>query len=149
VKYYVTALASGVEVIFWSTYQPTPEWGKAFTNTALLDAGGRKKPAYRSYKLMASKLQDATRVESLLGGERGQLVRFTRKTRPPVYVAWWDGAAGAGAPALDRIRSLIGGKLEGKSLEVTSYDGSVRTVRDLRGEAGGLLRKGPAFIEIR
>ena len=146
VKYYVTALASGVEVIFWSTYLPTPEWGTAFTNTALLDEGGRKKPAYYSYKLMTSKLRDATRVESLFSSERGLLARFTRKTRAPVYVAWWDGA---GAPALDRIHSLLRGKLEGKTLEVTWYDGSVQTVRDLRGDAGGLLRKGPAFIEIR
>jgi hypothetical protein len=151
VKYYVTALASGVEVIFWSTYLPTPEWGTAFTNTALLDASGRKKPAYYSYKLMTSKLRDATRVESLFSSERGLLARFTRKTRAPVYVAWWDGGAGVPAPApvLDRMRSLLHGKLEGKTLEVTGYDGSVQTVRDLRGDSGGLLRKGPAFIEIR
>jgi hypothetical protein len=156
VKYYVEALASGVEVIFWSTYQPTPEWGTAFTNTALVDGRGRKKPAYHSYKLMASKLQDATAVESLFGSERAQLVRFTRRARPPVYVAWADGAgggrgAGAGgrAPVLDRLRTLLGGKLQGKTLEITWYDGTVQTVRDLQGEMGGPARKGPAFIEIR
>ena len=145
VKYYASALASGVEVIFWSTYLPTPEWGTAFTNTSLLDRGGRRKPAYYSYKLMASKLKDATRVESLLSSERGQLVRFTRRSGAPVYVAWRDGAGGTDAPALDRMRS----KLEGKTLDVTWYDGGVRTVHDLRNEIAGLLAKGPAFIEIR
>jgi hypothetical protein len=90
---------------------------------------------------MTSKLRDATRVESLFSSERGLLARFTRKTRAPVHVAWGDGGAG--------IRSLLHEKLEGKTLEVTSYDGSVQTVRDLRGASGGLLRKGPAFIEIR
>jgi polysaccharide biosynthesis protein PslG len=154
VKYYVSALASGVEVIFWSTYMPTPSWGTAFTNTALLDARGRKKPAYETYKLMTSKLGDATRVESLFTAPRGRLVRFTRKARPPVFVGWAGAgpggrAPGAGAPALDRLRALLGGKLEGKSLEVTWYDGTVRTVRDIEGEMGGLLGKGPAFIEVR
>ena len=148
VKYYVTALASGVEVIFWSTYLPTPEWGTPFTNTALVDAGGRRKPAYFSYKLMTSKLRDANRVEVLFGSERGQLVRFTRKTRGPVYVGWWDGAPGARAAAPDRIGSLLKEKLEGKTLEVTWYDGTVRSVHDLRGDREGLLRKGPAFIEV-
>ena len=156
IKYYVTALASGVEVLFWSTYQPTPEWGPAFTNTALVDAGRRRKPAYFSYKLMTSELGDATRVESVFVGPRGRLVRFTRKARAPVYVGWSDGGAGprapragVGADAADRLRSLLGGTLEGRTLEVTWYDGSVQTVRDLRGEMGGLLRKGPAFIEVR
>lgn len=149
VKYYVAALASGVEVIFWSTYQPTPEWGPAFTNTALLDARQRRKPAYHAYKLMASKLRDATRVESLFSSPRAQLARFTRRTRAPVYVGWWDGGAGVRAPALERMRSLLGETLEGKALEVTWYDGSVQTVRDLRGDLGRLLGKGPAFIEVR
>jgi hypothetical protein len=98
---------------------------------------------------MASKLKDATRAESLFGSERGQLVRFTRKTGAAVYVVWWDGGGGARAPALDRMRSLLHGKLEGRTLEVTWYDGRVQTVHDLRDEAGGLVGKGPAFIEIR
>jgi Glycosyl hydrolase catalytic core len=149
VKYYVTALASGVEVIFWSTYLPTPEWGKAFTNTALLEGRARKKPAYYSYKLMTSKLHDAIRVESLFSSARGQIVRFIRKTGTPIYVAWSEGGDGARAPAADGMRALLHGKLEGKTLEITWYDGKVQTVRDLRGDAGGLLRKGPAFIEIR
>ena len=157
VKYYVTALASGVEVIFWSTYQPTPEWGAAFTNTALLDTRGRRKPAYRSYQLMVSKLEDATRVESLFGSERARVVRFTRRARPPVYVAWAEGAgAGRGGGAaprgggvLERMRGLLEGKLQGKSVEVTWYDGTVETVDDLQAENRGPLRKGPAFIEVR
>jgi hypothetical protein len=148
VKYYVTALGSGVEVLFWSTYIPTPEWGTAFTNTALTDKG-RRKPAYYSYKLMASKLRDATRVERLFGSPRGQLVRFTRRTGTPVYVGWWDGGGGAHAPGLDRMRSFLDGMREGKTLEVTGYDGSVRTVHDPRDEMAGLLGKGPAFIEVR
>jgi hypothetical protein len=45
--------------------------------------------------------------------------------------------------------SSLHGKLEGKTLEVTWYDGSVQTVRDIRRDTGGLLRKGPAFIGIR
>jgi hypothetical protein len=157
VKYHVEALRSGVEVVFWSTYAPTPEWGTAFTNTALLDARGRKKPAYHSYKLMASKLHDATGVESLLGSERAQVVRFTRATRTPVYVAWAEGAPGGRGPGagpragavLERMRGLLEGKLQGKAMDVTWYDGTVETVRDLRAEMGGPLRRGPAFIEIR
>ena len=149
VKYYVTALASGVEVIFWSTYLPTPEWGPAFTNTALVDAARREKPAYHSYKVMTSQLRDATRVERLFGAERGQLVRFTRKGRGPVYVAWWDGAReGAGAAASDRIGSLLQ-KLEGRTLDVTWYDGTRQSLSDPRGDGDRLLRKGPAFIEVR
>ena len=149
VKYYVTALASGVQVIFWSTYLPTPEWGTAFTNTALVDAGRREKPAYRSYKVMTSQLRDAGGVERLFGSERGQLVRFTRKGRGPVYVAWWDGArGGAGAAASDRIGSLLQ-KIEGKTLDVTWYDGTRQSFTDPRGAGDRLLRKGPAFIEVR
>jgi hypothetical protein len=163
VKYYVTALASGVEVVFWSTYQPTPEWGTAFANTSLVDARGRKKPAYDSYKVMTSKLHDATRVEELFGSDRARMVRFTRKAREPVYVAWADGppggrGAGAGgrgrgpgtqAGILERMRELMGGELQGKSLEVTWYDGTVETLRDPQAETAGPSRKGPAFIEVR
>ena len=155
VKYYVTALASGVEVIFWSTYAPTPEWGPAFTNTALLDGRRRPKPAWSAYRLMTSKLGDATRVESLVSSPRARLVRFMRRTRPPLYVGWSEAGAAArpeaaaGAPALERLRSLLGGQLEGKRLEVTWYDGTARTVGDPERELQGLLGKGPAFIEIR
>jgi hypothetical protein len=156
VKYYVTALASGVEVLFWSTYQPTPEWGTAFINTALVDVRGRRKPAYDSYKLMTATLADATRAESLFGSERARVVRFTRRNRPPVYVAWADGGAAdrvpapaARAGALERLPALLGGTLQGRTLEVTWYDGTVETVRDLQAEAAGPLRKGPAFIEAR
>jgi len=170
VKYYVTALASGVEVVFWSTYQPTPEWGTAFTNTSLVDARGRKKPAYDAYKLMTSKLHDATRVETLFGSERAHVVRFTRSARGPVYVAWADGppggrgggpgrrgagpggrrgGPGAGGGALERLRELLAGEHQGKSLEVTWYDGTVETLSDLQAERAGPPRKGPAFIEVR
>jgi hypothetical protein len=168
VKYYVTALASGVEVVFWSTYQPTPEWGTAFTNTSLVDPRGRRKPAYDAYKLMTSKLHDATRVETLFGSERARVVRFTRRRREPVYVAWADGppagrgagpgrrggpgrpgGPGAQAGPLERLRALLGGELHGKSLEVTWYDGTVETVSDVQAEGARPLRKGPAFIEVR
>jgi hypothetical protein len=169
VKYYATALASGVEVVFWSTYQPTPEWGTAFTNTSLVDARGRKKPAYDSYKLMTSKLHDATRVETLFGSERARVVRFTRRARGPVYVAWAEGPPGgrgagpgrrgagpgrrgggpAGAGGLERLRELMAGEHPGKSLEVTWYDGTVETVSELQAERAGPPRKGPAFIEVR
>jgi hypothetical protein len=156
VKYYVTALSSGVEVLFWSTYQPTPEWGTAFTNTSLVDARGRRKPAYDSYKLMVSKLHDATRVETLFSSERAHVARFTRSGRGPVHVAWADGppggrGAGGGTRTgvLERMRALLEGKLQGRSLEVTWWDGTVETVRDLQAETKGPLRKGPAFIEVR
>jgi hypothetical protein len=72
-----------------------------------------------------------------------------------VYVAWADGAGGRGAGpgtragAVERLRGLLAGKLQGKSLEVTWYDGTVETVRDLQAEGRGPLRKGPAFIEVR
>jgi hypothetical protein len=157
VKYYVEALRTGVEVVFWSTYQPTPEWGTSFTNTALVDARGRRKPAYRSYQLMASKLQDATRVESLVASDRARVVRFTRKSRPPVYVAWAEGGGGGRGRGtgpreggvLERMRGLLEGKLQGKAVEVTWYDGTVETVRDLPAETKGPRRPGPAFIEVK
>jgi hypothetical protein len=148
VKYYVTALASGVEVLFWSTYLPSPEWGTAFTNTSLIDELHRKKPAYYSYKLLASKLQGAVRVQRLFGSSRGQLVVFTRKTGERVYVAWREGGAGAPAPAPEKIGPLLE-KVQGKILEVTGYDGKLHAVRDLRQQAGELLATGPVFIETR
>ena len=147
VKYYVTALANGVEVVFWSTYVATPEWGTAFTNTALVERG-RKKPAYYAYKLLASKLQNAVRVERLFSSGHGQLVRFTLKTGNRVYVAWRDGGAGAPAPGPERAWSLLDEKVEGKTFKVTRHDGTVQTVHGRQG-IGELLRSGPVFIETR
>ena len=48
-----------------------------------------------------------------------------------------------------RMRGLLEGKLQGKAVEVTWYDGTVETVDDLQAENRGPLRKGPAFIEVR
>jgi hypothetical protein len=149
VKYYVTALANGVEVVFWSTYQPTPEWGAAFTNTALLDGSKRKKPAYYSYQLMTSKLGDPVRVERLFSAERGLLARFTRKEGRPLYVAWWDAGPGGRARAPENFRSLLEEKTAGKTFEITRYDGEVRKVTDLGGEIEDLIGKGPVFVEVR
>ncbi len=148
VKYYVTALANGVEVVFWSTYEPTPEWGAAFSNTSLVDARGRKKPAYYSYKLLATKLEGAVRVDRLLSSESEMLIRFARRTGRPVFVAWRDGGLGR-QPVPERLRSLVGNSLHGKSFEVTAYDGKVRVVNDLRAQIGPLLAAGPIFIEPR
>jgi len=148
VKYYVTALANGVEVVFWSTYLPSPVWGTAFTNTSLLDEHNRKKPAYYSYKLLASMLQGAVRVQRLFSSVRGQLVVFTRKTGERVYVAWREGGSGAPAPAPEKIGPLLE-KVQGKILAVTGYDGKVHSVRELRQQVGDLLATGPVFIETR
>ena len=59
------------------------------------------------------------------------------------------GRRGDGAGVLERLRALLAGEHQGKSLEVTWYDGTVETVRDPQPERAGPPRKGPAFIEVR
>jgi hypothetical protein len=110
VKYYVTALANGVEVLFWSTYLPSPEWGTAFTNTSLLDEHNRKKPAYYSYKLLASKLQGAVRVQRLFSSSSARRVHPKTGERLRRVAGSWPGPR----PARRKIGPLLE-KLRGRS----------------------------------
>jgi hypothetical protein len=149
VKYYVSAMAAGVQVLFWSTYMQTPEWGPSFANTALLDAKKQRKPAYAAYKTLNTAIRDATRVERILDAKLGEIVRFTRPDRGPVFVIWSNAGFGRRGAALKKIKAAIAPKLQGKTLRVTRCDGSTETVRDDLKRLGKLILAGPVFVEVQ
>jgi hypothetical protein len=149
VKYYVTALASGVDVIFWSTYFPTPEWGASFANTSLMANKTQRKPAWSTYKLMATQLEGVDGVEWIADAPHAAFVRFTRGGERPVLVAWRDPKGPSADEIIKKVESHYGNRLEGKTFHVTHYDGRTETVKDFREGIRNLLDSGPIFIEVR
>lgn len=149
VKYYVTALASGVDVVFWSTYFPTPEWGAAFANTSLMAGKDRRKPAWNTYKLMTTQLEGVDGVEWIADAPHSAFVRFTRGDKQPVLVAWRDPEGPSAEEIIKKVESYYGDRLEGKTFQVTHYDGKTETVKDVREGIRNLLDAGPIFIEVR
>ena len=149
VKYYVAAMASGVDVIYWSTYLPTPEWGQSFANTSLLDGKKRKKPAFEAYKVLNQQIHDATQVERMLNLQHAQIVRFTRPERGNLWVMWSDAKLGKRKSAFQRLEDVIGPKLEGKTLQVTTCDGSTSTVNGDLHPLVKLMATGPIYVEAQ
>lgn len=88
IKYYVTALGSGVEVFFWSSYLPTEGWNRSFLNTSIVSSGKKKKSAYYSYQLMTSKLKGSTKVEKLSPDDNLYAFKFIKKDKSYLYVLW-------------------------------------------------------------
>ncbi len=87
VKRHVVSLASGVEKIFWSSLSPTLGWSENFLRLSLIDQKGRKKPAFYTYKLMVSKLDGYTNLETIKLDAGVSAYRFTVEGKP-VYVLW-------------------------------------------------------------
>jgi len=86
VKLQLPMLAAGFERVYWSSLVPTQGWPLPFLRTALIDPPGRERPAYRTYRLLSTALQGATRVERV--GRSTYLFRFV--SGAPKAVSWRD-----------------------------------------------------------
>ena len=141
IKYHAVSLASGIEIIFWSTLNVLPEWGVTYGNTGLLDWHDKPKPGFETYKLMLDKLGDITaavRVPVESWDDQTWVYRFTTPDGP-VHVMWSERVAG---------RHL---EFPAKSAEVlvTDVAGNETIVKAKNGKAILELTDSPIFVEPR
>jgi hypothetical protein len=95
VKFYVKAFERGVKKIFWFEISPTSKtinvlqkwpFGRMYLTEDIM--GYKKKPAYRTLKLMVKKLKNFIRVKKL--DTDYDFYKFEFENKNPVYVLWSD-----------------------------------------------------------
>ncbi len=90
VKSYTRAFAKGIERVLWGDFQDNSR-AEAVKRHSLMDPVGlfytetwELKPAYFTYKLMATALLDFVRVEMV----SSNIYKFYFRERSPIYIAW-------------------------------------------------------------
>jgi len=140
VKWHCVCLASGVEIIMWSSMVAGKSWGETFANTSLVDWNTDElKPAYYTYCLLSNKLKDLKTVRRL------RLEAWDRQTRVyefevpkgKVLVAWSERVSG-------RMLKLPWPHATAK---VTDVHGNIETLSTQKGELTLQLTHSPVFVE--
>ncbi len=104
VKRYMLAISSGMDKLFWSSLHVTEGWSDNFKRLSLIDESGRKKPAFFTYKFLASRIDGFDNIERLSMGE-GVYAFKVRKKGARVYVLWADkGRVVSLHPGMSRMR---------------------------------------------
>ncbi|AHF05629.1 hypothetical protein MARPU_14465 [Marichromatium purpuratum 984] len=103
VKRHAYLLGSGFRLILWSGLRAAPERGAGpdhdyFRQVALIDADGRRKPAYHAYRRMTERLDDCDWPRTrLLHDQQGLVVVRFHCHGAPFLVAWSDRPGGSTA----------------------------------------------------
>ena len=140
VKWHCVCLASGVEIIMWSSMVAARSWGEAFANTSLVDWNtGELKPAYHTYCLMVGKLRDIESVRRLPLNEWEDDTRMYEFVTPrgKLRIAWSDDTSG-------RHQRML---WEYSSATITHVDGRTEAARVEKGILWLDLTRSPVFIE--
>ncbi|WP_148040564.1 hypothetical protein [Marichromatium sp. AB32] len=117
VKRHAYLLGSGFRLTLWSGLRAAPERGASpgdgyFRQVTLIDADGRRKPAYHAYRRMTERLDGCDwRRTRLLRDEQGLVVVRFHCHDAPLLVAWSDRSGGSAAvripiehPGVRRVR---------------------------------------------
>ncbi len=126
VKRYVLSLYSGIEKVFWSSLNVTTGWPEKYIRLSLIDAFGRKKQAYYTYKLLNSKLDGFDSIVKLDIG-KGIYAFKVMKGMTVSYVLWSDKGGQASIPTIsNKVRVTASVSLKTKMKNISNGEILIR-----------------------
>jgi hypothetical protein len=122
VKGYVGAFGNGTDKVFYTTFRTWEKPGEkgGSRESALIDAGGKKRPAYYALETLIKKIDCFTSVEKLAEGQ----YKFVAENKP-VYVLWGAGSLPPEISGTVKVTDISGNEQQMDVSQITLNDSPI------------------------